>query len=95
MEVAQHLAWSSFIINNRVSDVLTEKETKVYKTFVVGEYMTSIEMQDFYSLLRLDDQPKELWMPRRDHRPGNTAFLRVITVNSNERSVIMADSKKY
>ena len=49
-----------FIINNRVSDVLAEKGIKVYKTFV-GEYMTSIEMQGFsISLLRLDDQLREL-----------------------------------
>lgn len=49
-----------FIINNRVADVLKEKNVHVYKTFV-GEYMTSIEMQGFsISLLRLDAQLKEL-----------------------------------
>ncbi len=49
-----------FIINNHVSDVLAEKGVKVYKTFV-GEYMTSIEMQGFsISLLRLDDEMKQL-----------------------------------
>lgn len=49
-----------FIINNRVSDVLAEKGIKVYKT-MVGEYMTSIEMQGFsISLLRLDDELKKL-----------------------------------
>lgn len=49
-----------FIINNHVADVLKEKNIHVYKTFV-GEYMTSIEMQGFsISLLRLDDQLKEL-----------------------------------
>ena len=49
-----------FIINNRVSDVLAEKGIKVYKT-MVGEYMTSIEMQGFsISLLRLDDELKRL-----------------------------------
>lgn len=49
-----------FIINNRVSDVLAEKGIKVYKT-MVGEYMTSIEMQGFsLSLLRLDDEMKKL-----------------------------------
>ena len=49
-----------FIVNNRVSDVLAEKGIKVYKTFV-GEYMTSIEMEGFsISLLRLDDEMKEL-----------------------------------
>lgn len=49
-----------FIVNNRVADVLAEKGIKVYKTFV-GEYMTSLEMEGFsISLLRLDDQMKEL-----------------------------------
>ena len=49
-----------FIINNRVADVLAEKGIKVYKTFV-GEYMTSIEMAGFsISLLKLDDQLKQL-----------------------------------
>ena len=49
-----------FIINNHVADVLAEKGVKVYKTFV-GEYMTSIEMAGFsISLLKLDDQLKEL-----------------------------------
>lgn len=49
-----------FIINNHVADVLAEKGIKIYKTFV-GEYMTSIEMEGFsISLLKLDDQLKEL-----------------------------------
>lgn len=49
-----------FIINNRVADVLAEKGIKVYKT-MVREYMTSIEMQGFsISLLRLDNELKEL-----------------------------------
>lgn len=49
-----------YIINNRVADVLAEKGIRVYKTFV-GEYMTSIEMEGFsISLLKLDDQLKEL-----------------------------------
>lgn len=49
-----------FIINNHVADVLAEKGIGIYKTFV-GEYMTSIEMQGFsISLLRLDDELKEL-----------------------------------
>ena len=55
-----------FIINNRVSDVLAEKGIKVYKTFV-GEYMTSIEMQGFsISLLKLDDEMKELLDAKAD-----------------------------
>ncbi len=49
-----------FIVNNRVSDVLAEKGIKVYKT-LVGDYMTSLEMEGFsITLLRLDDQLKEL-----------------------------------
>ena len=58
-----------FIINNRVADVLAEKGVKVYKTFV-GEYMTSIEMAGFsISLLKLDDQLKELLDAKAD-TPG-------------------------
>ena len=49
-----------FILNNRVADVLADKGIRVYRTFV-GEYMTSIEMQGFsLSLLRLDEEMKEL-----------------------------------
>lgn len=49
-----------FIVNNRVSDILAEKGVKVHKT-LVGNYMTSIEMAGFsISLLRLDDEMKEL-----------------------------------
>lgn len=55
-----------FIINNHVSDVLAAKGIKVYKTFV-GEYMTSIEMEGFsISLLRLDDELKELLDAKAD-----------------------------
>ena len=55
-----------FIVNNRVADVLAEKGIKVYKTFV-GEYMTSIEMEGFsISLLRLDDELKELLDAKAD-----------------------------
>ena len=49
-----------YIIYDHVADVLADKGIKVYAPFV-GEYMTSIEMQDFsISLLRLDDALKEL-----------------------------------
>lgn len=49
-----------YIINNHVSDVLAEKGVRVYRT-LVGNYMTSIEMQGFsISLLKLDDELKEL-----------------------------------
>lgn len=55
-----------FIINNHVADVLAEKGIKVYKTFV-GEYMTSIEMEGFsISLLKLNDQLKELLDAKAD-----------------------------
>ena len=49
-----------FVVNNRVADVLAQKGIKVYKT-LVGEFMTSLEMEGFsITLLRLDDQLKEL-----------------------------------
>ena len=49
-----------FIVNNHVQDVLAERGIKVHKT-LVGNYMTSLEMQGFsISLLKLDDQMKEL-----------------------------------
>ncbi len=55
-----------YIINNRVADVLAEKGIKVVKTFV-GEYMTSIDMAGFsISVLKLDDQLKELLNAKAD-----------------------------
>lgn len=61
-----------FILNNRVADILKEKCIKVYKT-MVGEYMTSIEMQGFsISLLRLDAELKELL-----DAPADTPALKV------------------
>ena len=55
-----------FIVNNHLSDVLAENAIKVYKT-LVGEYMTSIEMEGFsISLLRLDDELKELLDAKAD-----------------------------
>lgn len=49
-----------YIINNHVADVLADKGIQVYRTFV-GEFMTSLEMQGFsITLLRLDEQLKEL-----------------------------------
>ncbi len=55
-----------FIINNRVADVLAEKGIKVYKT-LVGEFMTSIEMEGFsISLLKLDGQLKSLLDAKAD-----------------------------
>ena len=55
-----------FIVNNHVSDVLAANGIKVYKTFV-GNYMTSIEMDGFsISLLRLDDEMKNLLDAKAD-----------------------------
>jgi dihydroxyacetone kinase-like protein len=55
-----------FIANNKVHDYLTEKGIKIYKTFV-GNYMTSIEMAGFsISLLRLDEELKELLDAKAD-----------------------------
>lgn len=55
-----------YIINNRVADVLAEKGIKVVDTYV-GEYMTSIDMAGFsISLLKLDDQMKELLAAKAD-----------------------------
>ncbi len=49
-----------YIVNNRVHDILNKKNIKIYKTFV-GEYMTSLEMAGFsITLLKLDDELKEL-----------------------------------
>ena len=55
-----------YIINNKVNDYLKEKGIKIYKTYV-GNYMTSIEMQGFsITLLRLDDEMKELLDAKAD-----------------------------
>ncbi len=49
-----------FVVNNHVADVLADKGIKVYKT-LVGEYMTSLEMEGFsITLLRLYDQLNQL-----------------------------------
>lgn len=55
-----------YIINNRVADVLAEKGIKVHRT-LVGNYMSSIEMQGFsISVLKLDDEMKELLAAEAD-----------------------------
>ncbi len=55
-----------FIVNNAVHDILTERGIKVYRTYV-GNYMTSIEMAGLsVSLLRLDDELRELLDARAD-----------------------------
>ena len=59
-------AMELFVANNHVADVLAEKGIKVYKTFV-GEFMTSLEMQGFsVTLLKLDDELKELLDAKAD-----------------------------
>ena len=53
-------AMELYILNNRVAQILAEKGIKVVKTYV-GDYMTSIDMAGAsISLLRLDDEMKEL-----------------------------------
>mgnify|MGYP000879911057 FL=1 len=55
-----------YIIMNHVADVLAEKNVKIYDSYV-GEYMTSIEMAGFsISLLKLDDETKELLSAKAD-----------------------------
>lgn len=49
-----------YILNGKVNDILKEKGIAIHKTFV-GEYMTAIEMAGLsVSLLKLDDELKEL-----------------------------------
>ena len=49
-----------YIVNKKVHEMLTQKGVKVYRTFV-GEYMTSLEMAGCsISLLKLDNELKEL-----------------------------------
>ncbi|UFT98612.1 dihydroxyacetone kinase subunit DhaK [Radiobacillus kanasensis] len=49
-----------FIVNAKVHEILSKKGIQVYKTFV-GEYMTSLEMAGCsISLLKLDEELKEL-----------------------------------
>jgi len=55
-----------FIINRKVNKILEEKKVSVYKT-LIGEYMTSIEMAGFsISLLKLDEELKELLDAKAD-----------------------------
>ncbi|MBE5997547.1 MAG: dihydroxyacetone kinase, partial [Lachnospiraceae bacterium] len=49
-----------YVVNNHVHDVLAEKGIRVFRTYV-GNYMTSLEMEGFsISLLKLDEELKEL-----------------------------------
>lgn len=62
-----------YILNKRVHDVLTEKGIKIVKTFV-GNFMTSIDMAGAsISLLKLDDEMKELLAAPAD-TPALTQF---------------------
>ena len=62
-----------YIVNKKVSEMLTEKGIKIHKTFV-GEFMTSLEMAGFsVTLLKLDDELKELL-----DAPADTPALRVL-----------------
>ena len=55
-----------YIVGNKLSDILSQKGIKVYKSFV-GHYMTSIEMAGFsISLLKLDDELKALLDSKAD-----------------------------
>lgn len=55
-----------YIINNRVSEVLANKNIKVYDT-IVGNYMTSLDMGGFsITLVKLDDEMKELLKAKAD-----------------------------
>ncbi|WP_210366155.1 dihydroxyacetone kinase subunit DhaK [Bacillus sp. REN3] len=55
-----------YIINNRVSAVLKEKQIAVHETFI-GEYMTSLEMAGCsITLLKLDDQLTRLLDAKSD-----------------------------
>lgn len=55
-----------FIINNRVSQVLEEKNIKIADT-IVGNYMTSLDMGGFsITLTKLDKEMKELLKDKAD-----------------------------
>jgi len=55
-----------FVVNNKVHDYLEAKNIKIYNT-IVGNYMTSIEMEGFsITLLRLDDELKALYNAKAD-----------------------------
>lgn len=61
-----------YLINNHAHDVLESKGIRIYKT-LVGNYMTSIEQEGFsLTLLRLDEQLKNLL-----DAPADTAAMKV------------------
>ena len=55
-----------FIVNNRVADILSEKEIKVAET-MVGNYMTSMDMSGFsITILKLDEEVETLLKSESD-----------------------------
>nr|WP_279526747.1 dihydroxyacetone kinase subunit DhaK [Mycoplasma capricolum] len=61
------------VINNHLNDLLVKKDIKIYKTFV-GNFMTSIEMGGFsISILKLDQELKEL-LDKKADTPGFKVF---------------------
>ncbi|KRQ87697.1 PTS-dependent dihydroxyacetone kinase, dihydroxyacetone-binding subunit DhaK [Caloramator mitchellensis] len=55
-----------FIANRKVDEILKTRGVRVYRTFV-GEFMTSLEMAGFsISILKLDDELKELLDAKAD-----------------------------
>ncbi|MFR9240256.1 MAG: dihydroxyacetone kinase subunit DhaK [Clostridium baratii] len=62
-----------YIVNKKVREILEDKGIKVHKTFV-GEYMTSLEMSGCsVSILKLDDELKEL-LDRKADTPALKVF---------------------
>lgn len=62
-----------YIVNKKVREILEDKGIKVHKTFV-GEYMTSLEMSGCsVSILKLDDELKEL-LDRKADAPALKVF---------------------
>lgn len=55
-----------YIVNKKVSEMLSEREIKIHKTFV-GEFMTSLEMAGCsVTILKLDDELKTLLNEKAD-----------------------------
>ena len=62
-----------YIVNKKVREILEDTGIKVHKTFV-GEYMTSLEMSGCsVSILKLDDELKEL-LDRKADTPALKVF---------------------
>ncbi|WIF93926.1 dihydroxyacetone kinase subunit DhaK [Caminicella sporogenes] len=62
-----------YIVNNEVEKLMREKGLMIYRT-IVGNYMTSLEMAGFsISVLKLDDELKELL----DYKADTPAFKKL------------------